>query len=57
MLYLPHTSDEISSMLQVVAVNDLDGLFSTVPDDCRLKGDLNLPGVMSIIFPRQCLIS
>ena len=47
MLYLPHTSDEISSMLKVVGVNDLDGLFSTVPDDCRLKGDLNLPEALT----------
>ena len=47
MLYLPHTSDEISSMLQVVGVNDLDDLFSTVPDDCRLKGDLNLPKALT----------
>ncbi|MEA3385978.1 MAG: aminomethyl-transferring glycine dehydrogenase subunit GcvPA [Thermodesulfobacteriota bacterium] len=47
MLYLPHTSDEISSMLQVAGVDDLDGLFSTVPDDCRLKGDLNLPEALT----------
>jgi len=47
MLYLPHTSDEISSMLQVVGVNDLDDLFSTVPDDCRLKDDLNLPKALT----------
>ena len=30
-------------MLQVVGVDDLDDLFSTVPEDCRCKGDLNLP--------------
>ncbi len=47
MLYLPHTSDEISSMLQVAGVNDLDDLFLTVPDDCRLKGDLNLPEALT----------
>jgi glycine dehydrogenase subunit 1 len=47
MQYLPHTSDEISSMLRVVGVDDLDDLFSTVPDDCRLKGDLNLPEALT----------
>jgi glycine dehydrogenase subunit 1 len=47
MLYLPHTSNEISSMLQVMGVDDLDDLFSTVPDDCRLKGDLNLPKALT----------
>jgi len=43
MLYLPHTREDIASMLQVVGVDDLDDLFSTVPEDCRCKGDLNLP--------------
>ena len=47
MLYLPHTSEDISSMLQAVGVEDLDDLFATVPDDCRLKGDLNLPEHLS----------
>ena len=43
MLYLPHTREDIASMLQVVGIDDLDDLFSTVPEDCRCKGDLNLP--------------
>jgi glycine dehydrogenase subunit 1 len=43
MLYLPHTREDIASMLQTVGVDDLDDLFSTVPEDCRCKGDLNLP--------------
>jgi glycine dehydrogenase subunit 1 len=47
MLYLPHTSEDIDSMLQVVGVDNLDDLFSTVPEDCRLKGDLNLPEQLS----------
>jgi len=47
MLYLPHTSDEISSMLQVVGVDDLDDLFSTVTADCRLKNDLKLPEALT----------
>ncbi len=47
MLYLPHTSEEIASMLKVVGVDDLDGLFSTVPEDCRLRDNLNLPEALS----------
>lgn len=47
MLYLPHTSEDIASMLQAVGVDDLDGLFSTVPEDCRCKGDLNLAEAMT----------
>ena len=47
MLYLPHTNEDIASMLQVVGVDDLDGLFSTVPEDCRCKDDLNLPQALN----------
>ena len=47
MLYLPHTREDIASMLQVVGVHDLEDLFSTVPEDCRSKGDLSLPEPLS----------
>ena len=47
MLYLPHTGEDIASMLQIVGVDDLDGLFLTVPADCRCKEDLNLPEAFS----------
>ncbi len=43
MRYLPHTSEDIAEMLQVVGVDSLDDLFSTVPDDCRRKEGLDLP--------------
>ena len=47
MIYLPHTPEDISSMLQVLGVDKLDNLFCTVPEDCRFTGDLNLPDAMS----------
>jgi glycine dehydrogenase subunit 1 len=47
MRYLPHTSEDIASMLQVVGVDDLDGLFPTVPEDCRFQGHLNLPEALT----------
>jgi glycine dehydrogenase subunit 1 len=47
MRYLPHTSEDIASMLQVVGVDNLDGLFSTVPEDCRFQGHLNLPEALT----------
>ena len=47
MLYLPHTDEDIAAMLKVIAVDDLDSLFSTVPEDCLFKGDLNLPEALS----------
>jgi len=43
MRYLPHTDEEIGSMLQTVGKNNLDELFSTIPQDCRYTGTLNLP--------------
>jgi glycine dehydrogenase subunit 1 len=43
MQYFPHTPDDIASMLEVVGVNSLEDLFSTVPEECRRKNHLNLP--------------
>jgi glycine dehydrogenase subunit 1 len=47
MRYLPHTPEDISDMLQAVGVESLDDLFSTIPNDCRRKSDLNLPQAMT----------
>ena len=47
MLYLPHTSEDITSMLGAVGLKHLDDLFSTVPEDCRCKEDLNLPEALT----------
>jgi len=43
MRYLPHTEEDIASMLDTIGVKDLDGLFSTVPEDCRRRTGLDLP--------------
>jgi glycine dehydrogenase subunit 1 len=43
MRYLPHTIAEITSMLSVVGVKDLDGLFGSIPEDCRRKAEPDLP--------------
>jgi glycine dehydrogenase subunit 1 len=47
MRYLPHTSENITAMLQKVGLNSLDDLFSTIPEECRRKTDLNLPEPLS----------
>ncbi len=44
MRYLPHTADDVAEMLQVIGASSLDELFSSIPQDCRTKGDLKLPG-------------
>ena len=43
MRYLPHTQEDIKQMLQVVGAKDLDGLFASIPDDCRRKEAMDLP--------------
>lgn len=43
MRYLPHTDADIASMLKVAKADNLEGLFSTIPKDCRYTGDLRLP--------------
>lgn len=43
MRYLPHTDEDIASMLEAVGVESLDALFSVVPKDCRYTGKLDLP--------------
>ena len=43
MRYLPHTPDEIAGMLKVVGAESLESLFSTIPQDCRRQGDMDLP--------------
>jgi glycine dehydrogenase subunit 1 len=43
MRYLPHTSEDIAEMLQVVGAKTLDDIFATIPEDCRFQGELDLP--------------
>jgi glycine dehydrogenase subunit 1 len=47
MRYLPHTSEEISSMLKVVGVDSLESLFATIPSDCRRTRAMDLPEPMT----------
>ncbi|MFV0437198.1 MAG: aminomethyl-transferring glycine dehydrogenase subunit GcvPA [Desulfopila sp.] len=47
MRYLPHTKEEIAEMLAVVGKSGLDELFSTIPADCRMTGEMELPQAMT----------
>jgi glycine dehydrogenase subunit 1 len=47
MRYLPQTHEDIENMLQVVGVDSLDDLFSSIPADCRRKEALNLPEALT----------
>ncbi len=47
MPYLPHSEEDIRSMLEAVGVKALDALFDTVPGHHRVREDLDLPRPMS----------
>ena len=47
MRYLPHTPEDIEEMMKTVGVNSLDGLFETIPDECRCHCELNLPEALT----------
>jgi len=44
MRYLPHTEEDIAEMLEAVGATSLDDLFASIPEICRRKTDLRLPG-------------
>jgi len=47
MRYLPHTGEEIASMLATVGCQSLEDLFAAVPADCRMTADWALPAAKS----------
>ena len=47
MRYLPHTEEDVSSMLQAVGAEDMDDLFSMIPVKCKMKDSLNLPAPLT----------
>lgn len=53
MKYLPHTADDLKAMLQVIGVNSLDDLYAEVPEELKLKQQLDLPSAMSEMEVRR----
>jgi len=47
MSFVPHTTEDIRSMLQVIGAKSIDELFQSIPPELRLKKLLNLPAPMS----------
>ncbi len=44
--YLPHTEDDLASMLEFLGMNSLDDLFAHIPSAVRLAGGLDIdPGL------------
>ena len=45
--YVPSTLQERQEMLESIGLSSIDQLFSHIPDELKLKGELNLPSGMS----------
>ena len=45
--FVPNTKAQQQEMLKEIGFEKLDDLFAHIPDDVKLKGDLNLPDGMS----------
>lgn len=45
--YVPSTLQERQEMLESIGLSNIDQLFSHIPDELKLKGELNLPSGMS----------
>ncbi len=43
MRYLPHTEEDISAMLSKVGLGEIKDLFSSIPSDCLMDKELELP--------------
>lgn len=47
MRYIPHTEEDISSMLEAAGLRCVEDLFRSIPQKARLTRKLNLPGPLS----------
>lgn len=55
MRYIPHTPADVEEMCATVGVASVDDLFKTIPEELRLKGNLDLPPALSEMELRQHL--
>lgn len=46
MRYLPHTPEEVRSMLEAAGRGSIDELFATIPEAARFRGALDVPEAM-----------
>lgn len=48
-MYIPHTKEEIKEMFQVIGVSSIEELFCDIPEEVKIKGDLDLPSARAEI--------
>ncbi len=46
MPYVPHSKQDVEAMLSTIGVERIDDLFVEIPDELKLKGELNVPSGM-----------
>jgi glycine dehydrogenase subunit 1 len=51
--YIPNAGEDIREMLQVIGVDSIDDLFTTIPADVKLTGLLDIPGPWAEIETRR----
>jgi len=45
--YIPHSEEDCQEMLKVIGVKEVEDLFGSIPQDCRIGKPLNLPHALS----------
>lgn len=53
--YFPHTADDVKQMLDVIGVKSLDDLYAEIPEELKLKRDLDIPSEKSELEIRQII--
>ena len=51
--YVSTTKEETKEMLEAIGIDTLDELFKNIPDEVKLKGELNLPSGLSELEVRK----
>src|SRR5438270_1422296 len=47
MAYIPHTEDDRREMLAMIRAKSIDDLFREIPNELRVRGELNIPSFLS----------
>ncbi len=45
--FFPHTNEEVRQMLERIGFNDLEMLYSEIPEEIRFTGEYDIPNAMS----------
>ena len=51
--YFPHTEDEIQEMLKTIGVNSLEELYAEIPEELKVKHELNITPAKSEMEVRK----